>query len=60
MGEGGNVEPYLYRVFLPDATAAILVFQNNEIAVVLVLQANFEGVDLLSFVNAFFCSDTLA
>ena len=40
--------------------AAILVFQNNETAAMLVYQENPLGVELFSHVNAFFCSSKLA
>ena len=40
--------------------AAILVFQNNETAAMLVYQENPLGVELFSHVNAFFCSIKLA
>ena len=40
--------------------AVILVFQNNETAAVLVYQENPLGVELFSYVNAFFCSNKLA
>ena len=36
--------------------AAIMVFQNNETAVMLVFQTNPVGVELVSYVNDFFCS----
>ena len=39
---------------------AILVFQNNETAAMLVYQENPLGVELFSHVNAFFCSNKLA
>ena len=48
------------RAFSHDVTAAILVFQNNETATMLVYQENPLGVELLSHVNAFFCSNKLA
>ena len=38
-----------YRVFSHDVTAAILMFQTNPV-----------GVELFSYVNAFFCSNKLA
>ena len=40
--------------------AAILVFQNNETAAMLVYQENPLGVELFSHVNDFFCSNKLA
>ena len=48
------------RAFSHDVTAAILVFQNNETAAMLVYQENPLGVELFSYVNAFFCSNKLA
>ena len=61
----------LYRVFSHDVTAAILVSQNNETAAILVSQnnemaamfvsqTNPVGVELFSYVNAFFCSNKFA
>ena len=44
-------------MFSHDVTAAILVFQNNKRAAVLVLQTNPVGVELFSYVNASFCSN---
>ena len=49
-----------YRAFSRDVTVAILVFQNNETAAMLVYPENHLGVELFSHVNAFFCSNTLA
>ena len=40
-----------------DVTTAILVFQNNKRAAMLVLQTNPVGVELFSYVNASFCSN---
>ena len=40
--------------------AAILLFQNNETAVMLVYQENPLGVELFSYANAFFCANKLA
>ena len=48
------------RAFSHDVTAAILVFQNTETAAMLVSQTNPVGVELFSYVNAFFCSNKLA
>ena len=59
------------RVFSHDVTAAILVSQNNETAAILVSQNNETaailvsqtspvGVELFSYVNAFFCSNKFA
>ena len=48
------------RAFSHDVTAAILVFQNNEKAAMLVLQTSPVGVELFSYVKTFFCSNKLA
>ena len=48
----------IYEVFSHDVTAAILVSQNNETAAMLVSQT--VGVELLSYANAFFCSNKFA
>ena len=48
------------RAFSHDVTAAILVFQNNETAAMLVFQTNPVGVELVSYVKTFFCSNKLA
>ena len=37
--------------------AAIVVFQNNRTAAILVWQANSGGFQLFSYVNTFFCSN---
>ena len=50
----------LHRVFLHDVTAAILVSQNNETAAMLVSRTNPLGVELFSYANVFFCSNTFA
>ena len=50
----------LYRMFSRDVTAAILVSQNNEMAAMLVSQTSPVGVELFSYVNAFFCSNKFA
>ena len=50
----------LYRVFSHDVTAAILVFQSNEMAAMLVSHTNIVGVKLFSYANAFLCSNKLA
>ena len=49
-----------YRVFSHDVTAAILVTQNNETTAMLVSQTSPVGVELLSYANAFFCSNKFA
>ena len=48
------------RVFSCDVTAATLVSQNEETAAILVSQTNLLGVELLSYANAFFCSNKFA
>ena len=50
------------KTFSHDVTAAKLVFQNNEITAMLVLQVNPAEVDheLFYYVNAFFCSSKFA
>ena len=40
--------------------AAILVSQNNETAAIFVLQTDPVGIELFSYVNAFFCSNKFA
>ena len=45
-------------MFSHDVTAAILVSQNNETAAMLVSQTSPVGVELFSYANAFFCSNT--
>ena len=47
-------------MFLRDVTAAILVFQSNETAAMLVYPENPLGVELFSHVNAFFCSSKIS
>ena len=49
-----------YGVFSHDVTAAILVSQNNGTAAMFVSQTSPVGVELLSYANAFFCSDKFA
>ena len=48
------------RAFSHDVTAAILVFQNNGTAAMLVYLDNPVGVELFSYVKTFFCSNKLA
>jgi len=48
------------RAFSHDVTVAILVFQNNETAAMLVYQVDPVGVELFSSANAFFCSNKFA
>ena len=50
----------MYRAFSHDVTAAILVFQHNEPAAMLVYPENPLGVEFFSHVNAFFCFNKLA
>ena len=50
----------LYREFSYDVTAAILVFQNNGTAAMLVYLDNPVGVEFFSYVKTFFCSNKLA
>ena len=45
-----------YCVFSHDVMAAIFVSQNNETAAMFVSQTSPVGVELFSYVNAFFCS----
>ena len=49
-----------YRAFSHDVMAAILVFQYNETAAMLVYQDNPVGVELFSHVKTFFCLNTFA
>ena len=44
----------IYCVFLHDVMAAILVSQNNETAAMFVSQTSPVGVEIFSYVNAFF------
>ena len=44
-------------MFSHDITVAILVFQNIEMAAMLVAQTNPVGVELFVYANAFFCSN---
>ena len=46
---------YGYEAHAHDVLAAILVFQNNETAAMLLYQTNPVGVQLFSYVNTFFC-----
>ena len=54
------LKDYNYGAFSHDVTAAILVFQNKETAAMLVYQENPLGVELFSYVNAFFCPNKFA
>ena len=47
-------------MFSHDVTAAILVFQNNEMVAMLVAKIIPVGVELFSYANAFFCSNKFA
>ena len=47
----------LLRAFSHDLTEAILMFQNNRTATMLVYQENPLGVVIFSHVNVFFCFD---
>ena len=49
-----------YRAFSHDVTAAILVFQNNGTAAMLVYLDNPVGVEFFSYVKTFFCCNKLA
>ena len=44
-------------MFSHDVTAAILLFQNNETAAMLVSLTGPVGFELFSYANAFFCSN---
>ena len=55
-----DIKSVSYRAFSHDVTAAILVFQNNKTAAMLVTQTTPVGVKLFSYANAFFCSKTFA
>ena len=48
------------RVFSHDVMAARFVSQNNETAAIFVSQTSPVGVELFSYVNAFFCSNKFA
>ena len=50
----------MYRVFSLDVTTATFVSQNNETAAMLQSQTNPLGVELFSYANTFFCSNTFA
>ena len=57
---GTALVAFTYIVFLHDVTAFILLFQNNETAAMLVFQTSPVGIELFSYVNAFFCSHKFA
>ena len=48
------------RVYSLDVTVAVLVFQNNETAAMLLFKDNSVGIELFSYVKTFFCSYKLA
>ena len=50
----------VYKAFSHDVMVAILVFQNNETAAMLVCLENPLGAELFSLVNTFSCSNKLA
>ena len=53
-------EVRVYTVLSHNVMAAILVSQNNETTAMLVSQTSPVGVELLSYANAFFCSNKFA
>ena len=55
-----NVAKSSYCVFSHDVMAAIFVSQNNETGAMFVSQTRPLGVELFSYVNAFFCSNKFA
>ena len=44
-----------HRAFSHDVTAAMLVFQNKEMAAMMVYQTNPPGIELYFYANTFFC-----
>ena len=50
----------IYCVFSHDVMAAIFLSQNNETAAMFVSQTSPVGVEIFSYVNAFFCSNKFA
>ena len=63
--KGGSRCPFyrsvrLDRAYSHDVTAAILVYQNDETAAMLVCLDNPVGIELFSYVKTFFCSYKLA
>ena len=50
----------VYSAFSHDVTAAILWSQDNETAAMLVSQTSPVGVEVSSYANEFFCSNTFA
>ena len=55
-----NTQSEPKRVFSHDVTSAILVYQNNETAAMLVSQTSPLGVELFSYANDFFCYNKFA
>ena len=53
-------DPSRYCVFSDDVMAAIFVSQNKETAAMFVPQTSPVGVELFSYVKAFFCSKKFA
>ena len=51
---------FTYCGFSHEVIVAIFVSQNNETAAMFVSQASPVGVELFSYVNAFFCSNKFA
>ena len=49
-----------FWAFSHDVMAAMLMFQNNETEAMLVYKGNPLGVEFISYVNTFFCSNKLA
>ena len=45
----------VYKSFSIDVTAAILVYQNKEMAAILVYQTSPLGVELYFYAKIFFC-----
>ena len=60
LGDIHNFAFILFIVFSHDVMAAIFVSQNNETAAMLVSQTSPVGVELFSYVHAFFCSNKFA
>ena len=52
---GTALVAFTYRAFSHDVTVSILVFQTIETTAMLVFQTSPVGVELFSYVNAFFC-----
>ena len=55
-----NVGDIINRAFSHDVTAAILLFQNNEMAAMLVFKTSPVGVELFSYLQNFLCSNKCA